>query len=51
MVDRVLRGARPEHMPVEQPLRYELVLKLKTARTLGIDVPRQILLRADRVIE
>lgn len=51
MVDRVLRGARPDELPVEQPLRYELVLNLKAAQVLGIAVPQSLLLRADRVIE
>jgi putative ABC transport system substrate-binding protein len=50
-VDRILRGAKPAETPVEQPSRYELIVNLKTARALGIDVPRGLLLRADEVLQ
>lgn len=50
-VDRVLRGAKPAEMPIEQPQTFELVVNVKTARTLGIAIPASILHRADRVIE
>jgi putative ABC transport system substrate-binding protein len=50
-VDKILKGAKPAELPVEQPTRYELIVNLRTAKSLGLPMPQSVLLRAQEIVQ